>query len=106
MWKAHAENKCKVFAWILVREKILTVNNLQKRGWPHQDNCALCNGPLEIGLHMSLLCPFAKTVWNLILLWEHFDAELILPPQDPVHLSSWWKEAKTKITKGKESVGV
>jgi hypothetical protein len=25
---------------------------------------------------------------------------LILPSQEPVHLSSWWEEAKTKITKG------
>ena len=45
IWKAHAENKGKVFAWIMVREKVLTADNLQKRGWPHQDQCALCNGP-------------------------------------------------------------
>jgi hypothetical protein len=25
---------------------------------------------------------------------------LILPSQEPVHLSSWWEEAETKITKG------
>jgi hypothetical protein len=40
--KAQVENKCKVFAWILVQEKILTAKNLQKRGWPHQDHCVLC----------------------------------------------------------------
>jgi len=79
IWKAYAENKCKVFVWILMRGKILTADNLQKRGWPHQDHCALCNGPLETGLHMALLCPFAKAVWSLILQWEHFDAQLILP---------------------------
>jgi hypothetical protein len=54
---------------------------------------------------MSLLCPFAKTVWNLILSWEHFDAQLILPPQDPIHLSSWWEEVETKITKGERKCG-
>jgi hypothetical protein len=89
-----------VFAWILVREKILTADNLQKRGWPHQDHCALCNGQLETGLHLSLLCPFAKAVWRLVLSWEHFDAHLTLPSQDPVHLISWWEEAVTKINKG------
>ena len=52
IWKAHAENKGKVFVWILVREKILTADNLQKRGWPHHDQCALCNGPLETCLHL------------------------------------------------------
>jgi hypothetical protein len=49
---------------------------------------------------LSLLCPFAKVVWSLILSWEHFDAQSILPYQEPVHLSSWWEEAETKITKG------
>ena len=49
---------------------------------------------------MSLLCPFAKAVWSLILSWEHFDAQLIEPSHEPVHLISWWEEAETKITKG------
>jgi hypothetical protein len=75
IWKAQAENKCKVFIWTLVQEKILTAENLQKRGWPHQDHCVLCNGPLETCLHLSLLCPFAKVVWNQILIWEHFDTQ-------------------------------
>jgi hypothetical protein len=76
IWKAQTENKWKVFIWILVQEKILMVENLQKRGWPHQDHCVLCNGPLETCLHLSLLCPFAKGVWNQILSWEHFDPQL------------------------------
>jgi hypothetical protein len=49
---------------------------------------------------LSLLCPFAKAVWSLILSWEYFDAQLILPSQEPVHLISGWEEAETKITKG------
>jgi len=28
----HVENRCKIFAWILVQDKILTAQNLQKRG--------------------------------------------------------------------------
>jgi hypothetical protein len=31
IWKAHVENKCKVFTWILIHGKLLTANNLQKR---------------------------------------------------------------------------
>ena len=38
MWKAHAENKCKVHAWILMHGKILTADHLEKRGWPHQEH--------------------------------------------------------------------
>jgi len=72
IWKAQVENRCKIFAWILVQDKILTAHNLQKRGWPHQQQCVLCNGPLETGLHLCLCCPFAKAVWDQILSWENF----------------------------------
>jgi hypothetical protein len=60
IWKARTENKCKIHVWILMHDKILTADNLQKRGWPHQEHCVLCNRPLEIGLHLSLLCPSQK----------------------------------------------
>ena len=81
IWKASAENKCKIHAWLLMHDKILTADNLQKRGWPHHEHCVLCNGPLETGLHLSLLCPFAKAVWSQVLSWENFDVQL--PQQDP-----------------------
>ena len=82
-----------------MQEKILTAENLQKRGWPHQGRCVLFNGPLETWLHLSLLCPFAKVVWNQILNWEHFDTELTQFDQDPARLSSWWEETVPKVTR-------
>ena len=97
IWKAHAENKCKVFTWILIHEKLLTADNLQKRDWPHQDHCALCNGPLETGLHLCLCCPFAKAVWNQILTWEHFDGILGQQQAEPLSIIPWWEEATTKV---------
>lgn len=57
IWKAHAENKNKVFAWILIQDKILIAANLQMRGWPHHGDCVICNGPLEMSLHLLAL-PF------------------------------------------------
>jgi len=67
IWQAREENKCKVFTWILTQNKILTADNLAQRGWPHQNSCAaLCNGPLETGQHLCLLCPFAKVVWTQV----------------------------------------
>ena len=79
-----------------MHDKILTADNLQKRGWPHHEHCVLCNGPLETGLHLSLLCPFAKAVWSQVLSWENFDVQL--PQQDPQCLA-WWEEVASKVPK-------
>ena len=67
IWKAHSENKFKLFAWILIQNKILTADNLQLRNWPHQEHCVMCDGPLESALHLCLLCPLAQEIWGLIL---------------------------------------
>jgi len=67
IWRAWTENKCKIHAWILLHNKILTADNMQKRDWPHQDHCVLCNDPLKTGIHLSLLFPFAKAVWDQVL---------------------------------------
>jgi hypothetical protein len=48
--------------------------------------------------------PIRQSSIEIILSWEHFDAQLILPSQEPVHLISWWEQAKTKITKGGKMV--
>jgi len=77
------ENKCKVFVWILIHGKLLTADNLVKRGWPHEEKCVLCNGPLETGLHLCLCCSFAKAIWSQILAWEHFDVLLGPQQNDP-----------------------
>jgi len=80
-----------------MHDKILTADNLQKRGWPHHEHCVLCNGPLETGLHLSLLCPFAKAVWSQVLSWENFDVQL--PQQDPQCLATWWEDVASMVPK-------
>lgn len=34
---------------MLIQGKILMGDILELRGWPRQDNCIVCNGPLENG---------------------------------------------------------
>jgi hypothetical protein len=76
IWRARTELKYKIFAWILLQNKILIAGNLAARGWPHQQACTLWSGPLETGLHLCLHCPFAQEVWNQVLAQEN----LTLPP--------------------------
>lgn len=91
------ENKCKIFAWILVQDKILTADNLQKRGWPHQEHCVLCNGPLETGLHLCLCCPFAKAVWDQIISWENLPELRAQFQANPIHIKAWWEDTARKV---------
>jgi hypothetical protein len=42
IWKAKATPKCRLHAWILMHNKCLTADNLEKRGWPHNPICRLC----------------------------------------------------------------
>jgi hypothetical protein len=71
----------------------------KKRGWPHQDHCTLCNGPLETCIHLALLCPFAKSVWSLTLAWGHFDENLITPSEESSKMIRWWEESQSRIQK-------
>jgi hypothetical protein len=88
------------FAWTMTMEKVLTADNLQKRIWPHQDHCALCNRSLETCIHLALLCPFAKSVWRLTLAWGHFDENLVISSEEPTKLTRWWEVSQAKIPKG------
>jgi len=90
IWRARTENKCKFFAWVLIRNKLLTTDNLARRGWPHQPSYALCNGPLESGLHLCLTCPFAQEVWNTVL-----RASPKAPQKSPLNLFFFGKNTKT-----------
>jgi hypothetical protein len=69
IWKAKTEPKWRFFAWTLLHNKILTSDNLQKRGWPCNQNCSLCNLSPETAAHLYKDCPFAEEMWSMILSW-------------------------------------
>ena len=97
IWKAKAENKCKIHAWILMHDKMLAADNLQKKRWPHQDHCVLCNSPMETGLHLSLLCPYATAVWDQVLSWKNFAVQL--PHPETLSIAEWWEQTASNIPK-------
>jgi hypothetical protein len=73
------------------RKKILITDYLQKKD--------LVRWTFGTGLHISLLCPFAKAVWNQVLTWEHFDTQLAQSVPDPLHMDDWWDKAAQKVPK-------
>ena len=69
IWKAKAEPKCRFFAWTLLHRKILTANNLQKRGWNNDPICKLCKQEPETVDHLAKRCTFSKSVWGCLCSW-------------------------------------
>jgi len=67
VWDQSAIPKVNFFFWILMHNKLLTGDNLEK--WkimgPHR--CVLCNNNLESAQHLFMDCTFAKEVWGLVL---------------------------------------
>ena len=48
---------------------------------------------------MALLCPFAKAVWNQVLVWEDFDTQIANTQPEPMHIDDWWDKATQKVPK-------
>ena len=71
IWKAKVEPRCRFFAWTLLHKRILTADNLHKRGWPCNPICCLCNSAPETILHLSKDCLFSREVWNKVLSWAN-----------------------------------
>jgi hypothetical protein len=91
IWKTKAELKCRIFARILLQHKILTANNLAKRGWTHDPNCKLCNTALETSTHLCYECPFTQIVCTKLTL-ELGRQDLSFSPSET--MSRWWRRRK------------
>jgi hypothetical protein len=65
LWKSKLPHKIKVFFWLVVRNKILTRDNLKKRSWIGSTDCCFCGGDESID-HLFFHCPIAKYMWRVI----------------------------------------
>jgi hypothetical protein len=114
-------------AWLVLRNRALTTDNMQKKNWPCNPNCSLCFCQHETTAHLLLHCNFSEALWGVVT--QHFN----LPAygalrlfQEPVqwitHLikhSAWaekrkrlgilffvwwhlWKEWNRRVFQGKE----
>ncbi|CAL1355220.1 unnamed protein product [Linum trigynum] len=52
--------------WMVFYKKILTLDNLKKRGFNLPNRCALCKDEEESVNHLFVSCTFANETWNLM----------------------------------------
>lgn len=65
IWKANIPFKIKIFLWLVKQNKVLTRDNLSRRGCHGDTTCLFCNAPESIN-HLFVTCPFISTIWSWI----------------------------------------
>lgn len=64
IWKSQVPLKVCFFAWCLMRERILTQENLKRRGFELASRCVLCGEEEESIQHLFLQCHETRKVWE------------------------------------------
>jgi hypothetical protein len=94
LWKSKLPQKLKVFIWLVVRNKILTKDNLKKINWHGSSDCCFCGGPESID-HLFFKCTIARFVWRVIKVALNLD---FIPKNTRELCDSWMNKSKDKVT--------
>ena len=65
-WVRGMTPKNNIVFWILLQNKILSLDNLKKRVVFIANRCVLCKNDVESVDHIMLHCSFTKKVWDKI----------------------------------------
>ena len=77
IWKAWVQHRVNFFAWEVTWGKILTLDQVQKRGWPLANRCLLCHVEEEFIGHLLVRCAKTRILWEL--LFTLFGVYRVLP---------------------------
>lgn len=72
IWKSCCTLKIKVFAWLMIMDRLNTMDMLERRHWNVSDNpkCVLCpSGAREDSNHLFFQCNFSERAWNYIRIY-------------------------------------
>ncbi|CAL1400945.1 unnamed protein product [Linum trigynum] len=67
IWKSMIPTKICGFLWLVWHKKILTLDNLKKRGMQLASRCVLCYKNEESINHIMVECPYTRRVWDEVL---------------------------------------
>ena len=75
VWRWNIPLKTVLFSWLMLAERILTWNMLQKKGFAGPGICPLCHDAEESITHLMIKCSFSVQVWQHI--GHFFETELL-----------------------------
>jgi hypothetical protein len=96
IWKSKATPRCKFFMWLVVHQRCLTADNLQRRGWPNTATCQLCLAAPETCTHLFLHCPFSIQLWQVVKDWARADFP---SPDASSSTEEWWLLVRKRAPK-------
>lgn len=67
IWKGRAPPKVKIFTYLLLQDRILIHEVMERRGIPCQLQCVMCtSSAVETSVHLVYQCQYAQQVWSRI----------------------------------------
>ncbi|CAL1374377.1 unnamed protein product [Linum trigynum] len=66
VWQPHVPSKVNAFLWLIMHRRILTHENLKRRGWSLASRCVLCEEAEESTNHLLCQCRYSSSIWCLL----------------------------------------
>jgi len=64
LWKLKAPQRLKMFAWLILQDRLMTNWNISRRGLTDNPLCTVCDSAYEDIDHVLRMCPKAKDIWR------------------------------------------
>jgi hypothetical protein len=87
IWGVKAPRHISFFVWTAARGKILTCDNLMRRGHVLAGWCCMCKSHWEIGDHLLLHCEIASALWFFV--FQTFGIHWVIPAKVIDLLFGW-----------------
>ena len=88
IWRSKAPRRVQFFVWTAAWNKVLTCDNLIKRGFIITSWCCMCKGSGETVDHLLIHCQVARSLWCWIL--RVFGLSWVFPETVKDLLFNWW----------------
>lgn len=96
MWKIKIPLRIKIFMWLAARNKVLTAEILQKRGWNGPSICVLCNSNTETLDHILFQCNYAKSLWRGLLHNSNTTQRFLITVSG--NLADRWRQIRSTVS--------